>query len=71
MDLGKIYINEVIYNKFLTIGFESLDAGAVADALTNDVANDVEETADTDNWNSCDVEIAIVRVLKQRLGIES
>lgn len=66
----KQFINEIIYRKFLSVGFESIDAGRVADALTDEVAEDVEETADPENWHSGDVEIALARVLKKRLGIE-
>ena len=66
----KLFINEIIYRKFLSIGLNSLDAGSVSDALTDEVSEDVEETADPENWQSGDVEIALARVLKKRLGIE-
>ena len=66
----KQFINEIIYRKFLSIGFDSIDAGSVADALTDEVVEDVEETADPENWHSGDVEMALARVLKKRLGIE-
>lgn len=66
----KQFINEIIYRKFLSVGFDSIDAGRVADALTNEVVEDVEETADPENWHSGDVEIALARVLKKKLGIE-
>ena len=66
----KLFINEIIYRKFLSIGLNSLDAGSVSDALTDEVSEDVEETADPENWHSGDVEIALARVLKKRLGIE-
>ena len=66
----KRFINEIIYRKFLSIGFDSIDAGSVADALTDEVVEDVEETADPENWHSGDVEMALARVLKKRLGIE-
>ena len=60
------FINEIIYRKFLSIGFESVDAGDVANALTDEVAEDVEETADSENWHSGDAEMALARVLKKR-----
>ena len=66
----KQFINEIIYRKFLSSGFDSIDAGSVADALTDEVVEDVEETADPENWHSGDVEMALARVLKKRLGIE-
>ena len=31
---------------------------------------DVKETADQQNWNSADVDIALVRVLKKKLHVE-
>lgn len=65
----KQFINEIIYRKFLSVGFNSVDAGSVADALTNEVVDDVEETADSRNWHSGDVEMALARVLKKKLGI--
>lgn len=66
----KQFINEIIYRKFLSVGLDSIDSGRVADALTDEVVEDVEETADSENWHSGDVEMALARVLKKRLGIE-
>lgn len=66
----KQFINEIIYSKLLSIFFNSIDTGSVADALTNEVVEDMEETADSKNWHSGDVEMALARVLKKRLGIE-
>lgn len=65
----KEYINDYLYRKFLLLSTESQDAGELADAVTDDVVTDIEETAG-DDWNSGDVDIALVRVLKKRLGIE-
>lgn len=61
-----LYINEYMYRKFLHF-MDSEDAGKIADALEDDVARDIEETADKDNWNSSDVDIAMTRVLLKRV----
>lgn len=67
MDRGQfLYINEYMYRRFLNF-MDSEDAGKIADALEDDVARDIEETADKDNWNSSDVEIAMTRVLLKRV----
>jgi hypothetical protein len=67
MDKGQLlYINEYMYRHFLNF-MDSEDAGKIADALQDDVARDIEETADKDNWNSSDVEIAMTRVLLKRV----
>ena len=42
----------------------------LANDLTDEVYTDVMETADPDNWNWPDVDIALNRVLKKRLGFE-
>ena len=60
------YINEYMYRRFLNF-MNSEDAGKLSDALEDDVARDIEETADKDNWNSSDVEIAMTRVLLKRV----
>lgn len=46
------------------------DLNKIVDEIIEDVEHDVTETADPVDWNSEDVRIAIVRVLKKRLGIE-
>ena len=61
------YINDYLYARFLNFS-DSLDAGDVADALTDDVVTDIKETAG-ENWHSGDVDIALMRVLKKRLCI--
>lgn len=61
------WVNSYIYQQFLKFNMDSIDAGDIADILTQDVLNDVIETAD--DVNSEDVNIALTRVLKQRLGI--
>ena len=46
------------------------DLNKIVDEIIDDVERDVTETADPVDWNSEDVRISIVRVLKKRLGIE-
>lgn len=62
-------INEHIYRRFLTF-MDSLEAGKLADALEDDVERDIDETADKENWNSSDVDIALTRVLLKRIADE-
>lgn len=56
------YINEYIYRRFLVF-MESADAGAIADALTDKVIEDITETADIEKWNSSDIDIALSRIM--------
>lgn len=52
-------------------GFISSDyAPVIINALADDVAQDVWETADRENFNDDDVRMAVGRVLMKRLGIE-
>lgn len=44
--------------------------GKVADKILEEVCEDIEETADKDNWNEDDVRLAVGRVLCTKLGIE-
>ena len=44
-------------------------AGNIADAIADDVADDVVECADHNEWNDCDVRLAIGRVLLKALGV--
>ena len=62
-------IKPMIVSRLATI-METSDAEAIADVISFDVAQDVSETADPQSWNSGDVDIAIVRVLKKKLSIE-
>ena len=39
------------------------DARNVADAVAEEIANDIEETADPERWHNGDVEIALSRLL--------
>ncbi len=47
------------------------DVEEIYNAIEQDVIADIEESADPVYWHDGDVRIAIVRVLKKRLGIES
>jgi hypothetical protein len=68
-EIKPMEIKPMIVSRLATI-METSDAEAIADVISLDVAQDVSETADQQNWNSADVDIAIVRVLKKKLGIE-
>ena len=63
------FISECIYRRFLLF-MDSNDANLISESILEDVVRDVEECADPKYWNSIDVDIAITRVLKERLGIE-
>ena len=58
------FVNGVIYRMFLPIVEDSIDCGNLADAIIDEVVEDIEECADPDDWNSEDIRIGIVRVLK-------
>ena len=64
---SKEFINEVLYRRLLCVIPDSIDAGEVANALQDEVMEDIAETADPDNWHGGDVDIALGRVLKRRL----
>ena len=65
-DREKEYVNDYMYRMFLHF-MDSSDAGRLSDELQDDVVRDIEETADDDNWNSSDVDIAMSRVLLKRV----
>lgn len=50
--------------------FEMDDTTRVIDLILEDVVKDIEDTAD-EEFNLSDINIALARVLKARLGIES
>ena len=56
------YINDYIYRIFIRFT-ESREAGEIADALTDSVIEDIVETADADNWNNSDIDIALSRIM--------
>ncbi len=51
-------------------GIPSYYAGAIADKALAEVVEDLIETADPDEWNSDDVQIAYGRVVARRFGVE-
>lgn len=59
---GKKFIDEHLYRHFLHF-MESADASELAAAITDDIATDIEETADSENWTSGDVDMALARLL--------
>ena len=59
---GKRFIDEHLYRHFLHF-MESSDASELASAITDDIATDIEETADSENWTSGDVDMALARLL--------
>ena len=63
------FVNEYIYSMFLPIMGDSVDSGNVANAITNEVIEDIEETADPNEWNSEDIRIGVARVIKKYLNI--
>lgn len=48
---------------------DARDAETLADRLVPDMVKDLKETADK-NFNDCDINIALVRALKNYLDIE-
>lgn len=61
-------IKEMLQEELFPLITDNWDRIAIIDAILDDVYQDVDETADPENWHSGDVRIAIVRVLKKRLG---
>lgn len=55
-------INDYIYRMFLNF-MESREAGEMAYALTDKVIEDMVETADVDNWNTSDINLALSRIM--------
>ena len=44
--------------------------GLLADTIAERVAEDIYESADIDNWNSCDISLGAGRVILKALGVE-
>lgn len=61
-------IEDYIYRKFLPF-MDSIDASAISEKIYYRVVQDITETADKD-FNDGDIDIAIIRVLKESLGVE-
>lgn len=59
-----------LVRRALTEGISHEYAGRIAEAMADKVAEDIEETADLVEWNACDVDIGIGRVLLKALGVE-
>jgi hypothetical protein len=68
---SKQFVNDYLYRRLLHVISDSIEAGEVANALQDDVMQDIAETADPDNWHSGDIDIALSRVLKKRLLSEN
>jgi hypothetical protein len=64
---SKEWVNEYLYRRLLNVIPDSIEAGEVANALQDEVMEDIAETADSDSWHSGDIDIALGRVLKKRL----
>lgn len=64
------FVNDQIYAMFLPITCDSIDSGEIANAITDEVVEDIVETADPDGWNSEDIRIAVARVIKNKLNID-
>lgn len=56
-------VNETIYRRFLAFDNSSINAGTLADALTDEVIKTMQATGQ-------DVGPALLRVLIDRLGVE-
>lgn len=61
-------IKEMLQEELMPLVTDNWDRNAIVNAILDDVYQDVDETADPEDWHSGDVRIAIVRVLKKRLG---
>jgi len=64
---SKEWVNEYLYRRLLNVIPDSIEAGEVANALQDEVMQDIAGTADPDNWHSGDIDIALARVMKKRL----
>ncbi len=52
------------------VGLPQRDMRIIAEALAEEIAQDIVDTADLKNWSESDVSLAIGRVLKKRLAVE-
>ena len=64
----KEIVNNYLYRFFLHI-MDSREATALSDKLAPIVAKDIEETAD-EEFNDCDINIGLTRVLMNKFRIE-
>ena len=62
------FVNMV--ERSLMDGISGEYVGILADRIAEGVADDVSESADIKNWNSCDVSLGVARVILKALGVE-
>lgn len=56
---------------YRSLGFmDSRDAQKIAEKMLPAVVKDINETADPENWNYNDIDIAVKRVLLKKFRIE-
>ena len=62
---------------FCTMLLEEIEDGItseysekIADAIADNVAVDVLESSDHNEWNSCDIRLGVGRVILKRFGVE-
>ena len=69
---SKGYLVELIgaYEDSLLGGISRDYSKSIAEAIADDVARDIHETADHEDWDIDDVRLAVGRVLCKRLNIE-
>jgi len=60
------FVNEIIYRDFLSF-MSGETAGEIADALQDEVWEDIQETANPNTWGGDDVEKSMERVLRKKL----
>ena len=59
-----------VWDWFHNLSLDLQDANKLTNAVIDDVVEDVKETADPKEWHSGDIDIALTRVLKKRLGVK-
>ena len=64
------FIRQIVFSLLLRIMDDFTDTEKIVDLLIDEVIEDVEETADPDNWGSEDVRIALARAIKKKLSID-
>ena len=69
---SKDYLVELIgaYEDSILGGISRDYSKSIAEAIADDVARDVHETADHEDWDIDDVRLAVGRVLCKRMNIE-
>lgn len=72
-DLQRAEVYDFVYDKLYEIFDDGEQAGDCADKMINEIVQDIEETADwedygDDEWNSDDVSLALKRVMYKRLS---